>query len=221
MATDRPGLGHTIGPVFGLWLLATTAAAISMAAGFYVFGQIDGIPVAAISLISLGIPQGIILQRYGQGIRWWYWFLLTALGWLIVIPLAVVVDIFTEAAGGLNPETDIRGCLLQGVVVLAFVFGVIQDAGSGVCLIWGVIQAIAITVAAMIGDLVGLWVYNGLTAHLASFRHANEESGSYAAGFLIGMMVYGIITGVAAALSLRSGVIGAGWAPHAGDRTVT
>ncbi|MDQ2809626.1 MAG: hypothetical protein M3Z04_22355, partial [Chloroflexota bacterium] len=119
MANNGPGLNHTTGLVFGLWLLSTTAAAVSTAAGFYWLGQLDGIPVASISLILLGIPQGIIMQRYGQRPQWWKSFLLTALAWLIVIPLAVVIYFVAGAASGLNPETDIRGqCLLPSVVVL-------------------------------------------------------------------------------------------------------
>ena len=222
MTNSRSLPKHTSGTVFGLWLLSTTAAAISTAAGFYWLGQIDGIPVASISLILLGIPQGIIMQRYGQRTRWWKWFLLTAVGWLIVIPLAVVVDFLAEVGGGLNPETDVRGqCLLPAVVVLGFIFGTIQNARSSDPLGWGAIHAVAVTVGALIGGLVGFWVYPEEKLRLAyTVLTDSERAAGIAAGFLVGMIVYGLIIGFPVAWSLRyTAIVQKGLAENGGTDT--
>jgi len=192
------------GIVFWLWLLSATAAAVVTATGFYLFGQVSGIAVVATSFVLLEIPQGIIMHRYAHKVHWAHWIMWGSLGLLAAIPLAVVIDFIAEAGGGLNPETDVRGCLFQGLALSAFIFGFVQNAPSKNPLAWGFIYAAAATVAGFVGGLVGFSVYHDAKP---PFGYGVSDSPAraigMAAGFLFGMPVYGIVTGLAVAYSLR------------------
>ena len=207
MANDGTSTKRAVFTVFWLWVLCIALAAIIIAAGFYLFGAASSIPIAiaAITFILLGIPQGIILQRYSRQGDWSQWYLLNTVASLIVIPLAVIVDFSAEIGGGLNPETDVRGCFIQSAAVLGFVFGAVQNARSSVALVWGFVHAIAFTIGAWVGGSVGFWVFHSISVPFENdLWNASDRATGIAAGFLVGLIVYGLLTGLAVAYSVRS-----------------
>jgi zinc transporter ZupT len=124
----------------------------------------------------------------------------------------MMIDIIAEAGGGLNPESDVRWCLCQGAAAVGFLFGIVQHMPSNARWLWGFIYAVAATIAALAGGMVGFWVYHALRAPVNySFGYSYfgygvsdtpERTIGIAAGFLVGMMVYGIVTGLAVAYSV-------------------
>lgn len=213
MASCKQLVQYEAGTVFWLWMRYAFAGAVTSAAGFFFLGQVHGITVVTISFLLMGIPQGIIVHRFTQQAHWTQWLLLNSLATLVVLPLAMLIDFIAEAGGGLNPETDVRRCLCQGAAVVGFLFGTIQHVLSGARWLWGFIYAVAATVAALTGGIVGFWVYAALRAPFNnSFGYTYfgymvsdtpHRAVGIAAGFLVGMTVYGIVTGLAVAYSVR------------------
>jgi hypothetical protein len=205
-------LEYEAGTVFWLWMRYAFAGAIASAAGFFLFGQVHGVTVVIINFLLMGIPQAIIVHRYTQQAHWSQWLLLNSLATLVAVPVAMVIDVIAEAGGGLNPETDVRWCLCQGVAVVGFLFGMIQHMLSSARWIWGFIYSVAATIAALAGGMVGFWVYHALRAPLDySFGYTYFGYGvsdtphraiGIAAGFLVGMTMYGIVTGLAVTYSV-------------------
>ena len=212
MASSEPVIPYEAGTVFGLWVRYAFAGAATSSAGFLLLGQVHGITVATISFLLMGIPQCVIVHRYTEQAHWSQWLLLNSLATLVVVPLAMVIDIIAGAGGGLNPETDVRWCYCQGAAALGFLFGTVQHVLSSARWLWGFVYAVAATIAALAGGIVGFWVYHGLRAPLDySFGYtyfgymvsdAPYRAAGIAAGFLVGMMVYGIVTGFAVAYSV-------------------
>jgi hypothetical protein len=205
MANTGTSIKRAATTLFWLWILCITVAAFIIGGAFYFFGELSGIPIAAIAFFLLGIPQSLILQRYARRGQWSQWYLLNSVACVVVIPLALIVVFVAQAGGGLNPETDVRGCFIQGAAVLGFVFGTIQNAHSDVSLIWGCVHAIAFTIGAWVGGSVGFWIFHSLSAPTGyDLSHASHRATGIAAGFLVGLIVYGLITALSVAYSVRS-----------------
>jgi hypothetical protein len=208
--TAKRGLGlfHPGGLVFGLWLLSTAAAALLIAGAFHWLGELTGLAAVPVSLILLGIPQGILLHRYGHRIIWWHWAAWTLAATFIVSPPGLLWDLLIGAGGGLNPETDVRGCLFTGIIGLGFLFGFIQMPKADLRTPWACLQTLAVTAAVIVGVWVGFGVYPGYKVEFG-YRAGTEaeRASSTAAGFLVGMVVYGLITGLAVAWSVRSAAL--------------
>lgn len=205
MTQSNPLVTRRVGTIFWLWLLSSSSAGVLIGAGFYFLGEIDGIPVAAVSLILLGVPQGLILHKYARRVHWAKWAMWGSLGLLAAIPLALMIDFIAEAGGGLNPETDVRGCLVQGVTLSGFIFGFVQNASSRNAVIWGFVYAAAVVAAALVGGAVGFWAYNAVKLPYELGVSDSPARGTGVAwGFLVGMVVYGVITGLAMTYSSRS-----------------
>lgn len=206
---EQGDCSNAAGRVFLLWLLSAIASGIMAATGFYLSGEDGGLLMACASLVLLEIAQSIVLHRYApQRANWYEWLLLGVAGLHIAIPFMLFVDFFAQAGGGLNPETDVRGCILLGGGSAGFVFGLIQNGNSRHSLVWAFIYTAAVIVAALAGGFVGFWVYHAAKGTIDyAVSDGPARAAGIAAGFLLGMVVYGAVTGLAVAYSVRSGTV--------------
>jgi|GEM_PF-4524138 len=196
---------------WALWFLVTAGYGVVWAAVIYIWGADDAVTNLIFPISGgfwLGTLQGLALRRYFFVRYWWKWMLSSSTAWLIAWIILMIVGGIALVGSGLNPETDVRGCLVTICGVAGAFFGLVQalysparfDPGS-----WMSANAFAWTVGAFVGGAVGFAVHRVmfLPGRFTESVSSPQYTAGVAVGVFVAMLVIGALTGLAAVWHLR------------------
>lgn len=192
---------------WALWFAIMAGYGVVWAAVIYVWGEWDMLFTIGFPLYGglwLGVLQGLLLRHYFGARGWWLWIITSNLGWFTALLILGIGGGITLAGGGLNPETDIKGCLVTVCGLAGAMFGMGQAIQFRISPVrfdiafWTITNAFAWAISALIGGIVGFAILGSITMGKYVDSHSPEYSLSLASGVLAAMLVIGAVTGAGA-----------------------
>ena len=157
-----------------------------------------GLILWALCGFMLGAIQALILQKHTSSRMWLQWTVATGVGWFVASQIALFADTFVSAGTGLNPEADVRGCSIEIYAVAGILFGTIQGLGQSVVEggLWAALNGFAWGASALGGGIAGFVIYDKINTTYSGGLFTPDGLVSIAFGIVVGLAIYGAITGL-------------------------